>query len=232
MLQLPLFIPCSCCFDHAAFRVKNVRVPKWVFWYAVLSYCHRLDIPALHLYPELNAVYTAQDGTRNETLNRAAFSLGTLIGGGYLDRSEVEEAYHHFIATGDSGDWDAWSDLHAEDGVWVEHHLGTFRGREAIRKAITDVIKPVPMMLFPVEWYVIDDERGWVVAQIWNRMVDPGDGSLHQAYNFTLLKYAGRGLWSYEEDNYNPKEAVETVQAWVKAGGEFESREAVKMNRL
>ncbi|MCK4626277.1 MAG: bifunctional DNA primase/polymerase [Phycisphaerae bacterium] len=40
---------------------------------------------------ELNAVYTARDGTRNETLNRAAFSLGTLIGGGYLDRGEVEE---------------------------------------------------------------------------------------------------------------------------------------------
>ncbi len=30
---------------------------------------------------------------------------------------------------------------------------------------------------FPIEWYVIDDERGWVVCQVWNRMRDPGDGS-------------------------------------------------------
>ena len=41
---------------------------------------------------ELNAVGTAAVGTRNETLNKAAFSLGTLIGGGYLGRSEVEAA--------------------------------------------------------------------------------------------------------------------------------------------
>lgn len=41
---------------------------------------------------ELAAVCGAHDGTRNETLNKAAFSLGTLIGGGYLDRAEVEEA--------------------------------------------------------------------------------------------------------------------------------------------
>ncbi len=48
---------------------------------------------------------------------------------------------------------------------------------------------------------MIDEEKGWVMAQVWNRMVDPGDGSLHQAYNFTLLKYAGNGKWCYEEVN-------------------------------
>ena len=41
---------------------------------------------------ELAAVCSAGNGTRNETLNKAAFSLGTLIGGGYLDRAEVEAA--------------------------------------------------------------------------------------------------------------------------------------------
>jgi len=41
---------------------------------------------------ELRAVCAASDGTRNHTLNRAAFKLGTLVGGGYLDRSEVEAA--------------------------------------------------------------------------------------------------------------------------------------------
>ena len=43
-----------------------------------------------------------------------------------------------------------------------------------------------------------------MVCQVWNRMKDPGDGSVHQEYNFTLLKYAGDGRWSYEEDIYNP----------------------------
>jgi len=40
---------------------------------------------------ELNAIGNACKGTRNATLNKSAFNLGTLIGGGYLDRAEVEE---------------------------------------------------------------------------------------------------------------------------------------------
>lgn len=39
---------------------------------------------------ECEAVARAREGTRNATLNRAAFSLGQLIPGGYLDRSRVE----------------------------------------------------------------------------------------------------------------------------------------------
>ena len=50
-------------------------------------------------------------------------------------RGEVEEAWRRFVDVGDSGDWSAWAVLHSEDGVWIEHHLGTFRGREAIRAA-------------------------------------------------------------------------------------------------
>jgi len=41
---------------------------------------------------ELHAVCSAANGTRNQTLNKAAFSLGRLVGGGYLDRAEVEAA--------------------------------------------------------------------------------------------------------------------------------------------
>jgi len=73
------------------------------------------------------------------------------------------------------------------------------------------------MKYFPHEWTMIDEERGWVVAQIWNRMADPGDGSLHQAYNITLLKYAGNRKWSYEEDVYNPAHFGEMIKAWLAA---------------
>ena len=41
---------------------------------------------------ELSNVCGARDGTRNETLNKAAFTLGTLVAGGYLDRGEVDAA--------------------------------------------------------------------------------------------------------------------------------------------
>lgn len=41
---------------------------------------------------ELNALRVAPEGSRNETLNKAAFSLGTLVGGRHLDRQDVEQA--------------------------------------------------------------------------------------------------------------------------------------------
>ena len=49
---------------------------------------------------------------------------------------------------------------------------------------------------YPVEWYMIDEDRGWVSCQFWCRMADPGDGSVHEFKCFSLLKYAGDGLWS------------------------------------
>ena len=137
-----------------------------------------------------------------------------------FSRSEVEAAYHQFIEAGDAGDWNAWADLHSEDGVWVEHHLGTFHGREAIRKAICEVMVPVPMMLFPVEWHVIEGNR--VVFYPWQVLPDPQGGD--EVYRFgcvTILEYAGDGLWSYQEDLYNPKEGGEVIKKWIAAGGEL-----------
>ena len=139
-------------------------------------------------------------------------------------RSEVEEAWRHFVAVGDRGDWDAWADLHSEDGVWVEHHLGTFRGREEIRRAIVAVMAQAPPMEFPVAWHVIDGSR--VVFYPWQVLPDPqrrGD-----SYRFgcvTVLEYAGDGLWSFQEDLYNPREAEAVLARWVAAGGRLPQAE-------
>ena len=135
-------------------------------------------------------------------------------------REEVEAAYRHFVAVGDSGDWSAWADLHSEDSVWVEHHLGTFEGREAIRKAILEVMAPVPMMEFPVGWHVIEGNR--VVYYPWQVMPDPAGGDV--VYRFgcvTILEYAGDGLFSYQEDLYNPREAQQVMKRWLEAGGKL-----------
>jgi len=44
------------------------------------------------LEQEVEAVRTAQEGTRNDALNRAAYNLGQLVGGGLLDEGEVRAA--------------------------------------------------------------------------------------------------------------------------------------------
>ena len=135
-------------------------------------------------------------------------------------REEVEAAWRHFVAVGDSGDWNAWADLHSEDGVWVEHAFGTIRGREEIREVITRVMKPVPMMRFPVEWHVIEGDR--VVFYPWQVFPDPKGGDA--SYRFgcvTILGYAGEGLWSYQEDLYNPREGEQVIKRWLADGGKL-----------
>lgn len=73
------------------------------------------------------------------------------------------------------------------------------------------------MIDFPADWYVIDEERGWVLCAIWNVMRDPGDGSVHREINWTKLHYAGGGLFSYEEDIYNPIEFGAMIKGWLAA---------------
>src|SRR5215216_5732898 len=122
-------------------------------------------------------------------------------------REELEREFVAFQQRGDaagaSGDWSAWADQFTEDAHYVEHAYGTFEGREAIRRWITATMSTFPgsrMPTFPVGWYVVDEDRCWVVCEVFNRMEDPGDGSVHQAANITILHYAGDGQWSYEED--------------------------------
>jgi hypothetical protein len=137
-------------------------------------------------------------------------------------RDEIEQAFQHYQdvarAAGAKQEWRAWADLFTEDATYIEHHFGEMHGREAIYTWIqTAMNEPLAkeMTEFPIAWYVIDESRGWVVCQIWNRMNDPGDGSVHQAYNFTLLKYAGNNQWSYEEDIYNPAKFEQMIGEWA-----------------
>ena len=139
-------------------------------------------------------------------------------------RQEIEEAFAHYqsvaATAAAANEWRAWADLFTEDAEYVEHHFGRFRGREAIFNWITETMHAPPndeMNAFPIEWYVIDETKGWVVCCVQNRMRDPGDGSVHQEANWTLLKYAGNQQWSYEEDLYNPLEFGEMIKGWFAA---------------
>jgi hypothetical protein len=139
-------------------------------------------------------------------------------------RAEIDQAFTHYqdvaAACGAKQQWRDWADLFTEDATYIEHHYGEMHGREQIYEWIQSTMNaPIAedMTEFPIEWYVIDEDRGWVVCQVWNRMKDPGDGKVYQAYNFTLLKYAGNNQWSYEEDIYNPAKFQEMMTEWMAA---------------
>lgn len=82
------------------------------------------------------------------------------------------------------------------------------------------VMKPFPassMTAFPIRWYTIDEDRGWVICEVLNRMEDLGDGEIYQEPNITILHYAGNGLFSYEEDAYDRQRMGEMVVRWMTA---------------
>jgi hypothetical protein len=139
-------------------------------------------------------------------------------------RDEIEAAFTRFQEAAEAsvanGDWTPWAECFTEDAQYYEHHYGRFEGRAAILEWIsTTMAEPInrDMVAFPVDWYVIDEEKGWVLCSVRNVMDDPGDGSNHEEYNWTLLHYAGDGLFSYEEDMYNPVEFGEMIKGWIKA---------------
>ena len=140
------------------------------------------------------------------------------------DRGEIQQAFDRYRAAaahaGRTGDWSDWVGCFTPDVHYVEAMYGVFDGRDAVLAWITETMSAWPfthMQEFPWDWYTIDAEQGFVVGQVQNRFVDPGDGSIHQEPNWTRLTYAGEGLFSSEEDVYNPAAFGPMVERWLAA---------------
>jgi hypothetical protein len=69
------------------------------------------------------------------------------------------------------------------------------RGRAAVAAWLKGTSETYPnrhMQPFPISWYVIDPERGWVVFEYLNEMEDTGNGQVLQAPSFSRMKYGGK----------------------------------------
>lgn len=141
---------------------------------------------------------------------------------GRWSRDELEAAFQQqqqvVVGIAETWDWSRFADQFTTDATYVEHAYGNLAGREQIREWIVETMNTFPgseMPFFPCSWYSIDEDRGWVICEMMNRMKDPGDGSIHERPCITILKYAGDGLWSYEEDAYNPMNFLPMVQGYI-----------------
>jgi hypothetical protein len=141
-------------------------------------------------------------------------------------RAEIESAFqrHQQVVAeiGESWDWSRFADAFTEDATYVECVFGTFHGREQIREWIVSTMNVFPgseMPFYVPAWHSIDEDRGWIFFKCFNRMREPRphhvQGSVHQATTLSILKYAGDGLWSYEEDVYNPMNFLPMIREYI-----------------
>lgn len=140
-----------------------------------------------------------------------------------FSRDELAAAFEGFEQTVDRAakaqDWDIWVAHYIPDVEYVEHAAGTMYGREQVRPWIQRTMTTFPgthMTEFPSLWSVIDEPTGRVICELDNPMIDPGDGSVTSATNLTILTYAGDGLWSRQEDVYNPLRFAAAAMKWCK----------------
>ncbi|MFJ4654590.1 nuclear transport factor 2 family protein [Nocardia sp. NPDC088792] len=144
---------------------------------------------------------------------------------GRFERAELEEALANYNTVvekcSETGEWSPFADLFTEDVEYIEHAYGTFHGREEVRAWILDVMAPFPHMRFEHRWTAFDDDHDAVVICISNVLDHPTDPGIHFGFpNITRLVYAGSGLFSSEEDVYNPaRDAPRVVGEWLQAGG-------------
>lgn len=139
-----------------------------------------------------------------------------------LTTAELEDAFVRYqeavvdiVAT---GDWASFADLFTEDATYEEHAFGSFVGREAIRAWVVETMTSFPgntMSSFPIAWHVVDEPTQRVICEVRNLMPDPGDGSVHEASNLTILTHGHDGLWSCEEDVYNPMRFLRMSVGWA-----------------
>lgn len=138
------------------------------------------------------------------------------------DRAELEDALRDYQEAGqraaDTGDWGHFSAMFTEDATYSEHAYGEFTGRDEIHAWVTRTMGAFPgnvMTGFPMAWSVIDEPTARVICEVRNLMPDPGDGSVHEESNLTILTYGGDGLWAREEDVYNPMKFASMALKWA-----------------
>jgi uncharacterized protein (TIGR02246 family) len=136
---------------------------------------------------------------------------------------ELRGAFEHFSRVSDdcaaSADYSAFADLFTEDCTYVEHVFGEMHGRETVRQWIVPLMRQHPndQMTYTHDWVQFDIDDGRVIFCVRTHMPDPGDGNEYSTTNWTRIDYAGDGLFSREEDIYNPAHFGKLLTDWQSA---------------
>ncbi len=149
-----------------------------------------------------------------------------------LSRAEVEEAFRHYFLTGPVGeDWVAWSQLFTDDGTYLDHFYGTFRGPREIQMFLESTMSFAPQVYSPLVWYNIDGDQ--IVYKVVNRADNPEPGGPPIEFpSLQIIHYAGDGKWSSEEDWWIMREMKRFNDRYQETCREHDPDHAQKMSRL
>ena len=149
-----------------------------------------------------------------------------------FSREELDRAFQLYWRTGAVGeDWDAWADLFTEDADYIEHFLGTMKGREAIRAWIKPIMEQYCELYTAYEWHTIDEAGGRVIVYMQNRRDHPSGSGTIDFPGVTILDYAGNNRWQREEDYWAVPRAHASVEQYAAACERFDPGHREKRTR-
>jgi hypothetical protein len=153
-------------------------------------------------------------------------------GTGEYGRDEVEAAFRHYFLTGPVGeDWAAWSRLFTDDATYNDHFWGVFRGPAEIQQFLEGTMSFAPHVYSPLVWYNIDGSR--VVYRVVNRADSPSPGGDPIDFpSLQVIRYAGEGKWSAEEDWWTVAEMKLFNQRYAKARNDAGTGACDPLSRL
>lgn len=138
---------------------------------------------------------------------------------------EALDAYRAYVAQRErcvagEADWSTIAAWFTEDVVFIDPAWGRVEGRDALTRFFDMSMAGLEGWTFPEEWTLVEGDR--VVTFWWNRL--PGaweDGRPYQAPAFSVLHYAGDGLFDYEMDLMNLAEVGDLLgrTSWVPGAG-------------
>lgn len=138
---------------------------------------------------------------------------------------EALESYRRYVAQRErcvagAAPWSTIGEWFTEDAVFIDPAFGRVKGRDEIAAFFDLSMVGFEGWSFPEEWTMVDGDR--LVTYWWNRLAGArADGTPYQAPAFSVLHYAGDGLFDYELDLMNIAEVGELLveSGWVPSAG-------------
>jgi limonene-1,2-epoxide hydrolase len=106
--------------------------------------------------------------------------------------------------------WIDLADVFTDDAVYIDPAWGRIQGIDEIRTFLVDSMRGLEDWRFPIRYAAIEGDD---VVTVWTQVL-PGqrvDGRPFEQTGVSMLRYAGAGKFSFEEDLLNMAHLLEDV---------------------